>query len=135
MLQDILLRTKPGESLLDITGDIQAAVEESGVREGICIVAVPHTTAGVTINSGLDENTLRDITEEMDRIIPTRVDFHHQYDTPRDASGHIKSVIIGSNLSLIVTEGRLLLGFSQSVLFCEFDGPRNRKVWLRIIEE
>lgn len=135
MLKKIEIRTQPGESLIDITEDIQSVIRQLGVTEGICVVSVPHTTAGLAVNSSIDTKTLADIIEEVDRLVPTRVDFHHQYDTPRDASGHIKSVLVGSSLSLIVTGGKLLLGHSQSVLLFEFDGPRNRQVWLRLLSE
>lgn len=133
MLKKIEIRTQPGESLIDITEDIQSAIRQQGVTEGVCVVNVPHTTAGLTVNSGIDTKTLADIIEEVDRLVPTRVDYHHQYDTPRDAAGHIKSVLVGSSLSLIITDGKLLLGHSQSVLFFEFDGPRDRLVWLRLL--
>jgi len=135
MLKKIELRTQPGESLINITEDIQSVIRQLGVTEGICVASVPHTTAGLAVNSSIDSKTLADIIEEVDRLVPTRVDFHHQYDTPHDASGHIKSVLVGSSLSLIITGGKLLLGHSQSVLLFEFDGPRNRQVWLRLLSE
>lgn len=133
MLKKLEIRTQAGESLVDITEDIQKIIHEAGVVEGICVVAAPHTTAGLTINSGLDTKTLADIVEQVQRLVPTRVDFLHQYDTPRDAAGHIKSVLVGCSICLIITGGRLLLGHSQSVLFFEFDGARDRQVWLRIL--
>lgn len=135
MLSEIELNTPAGENILDITSQVADLIRESGVKEGICVLHVPHTTAGLTLNSGLDPNTLQDIREEFDRLIPTRVDFKHSYDTPADAAGHIKSVLVGANLSLIITGGEITLGHSQSVLFCEFDGPRRRKVWLRVISQ
>ena len=133
MLKKIEIRTQPGENLIDITEDIQSVIRRHGVTEGVCVVSVPHTTAGLIVNSGIDTKTLADIIEEVDRLVPTRVDYHHQYDTPRDAAGHIKSVLVGSSLSLIITDGELLLGHSQSVLFFEFDGPRDRLVWLCLL--
>ena len=135
MLKKISIRTAKGESLVDVTSQIENVVTESGVTEGACLVFVPHTTAGLTINSGLDEKTLKDIVDELKRFVPSRVDFHHQYDTPADAAGHIKAVLVGNSLDLIITDGELLLGHSQSVLFCEFDGPRNRNFFVRILEQ
>jgi secondary thiamine-phosphate synthase enzyme len=135
MFKEIKVNTQKSECLINITSEIQQAVAECKVREGICVVFVPHTTAGITINSCLDTMTLEDIVSETHRLVPTRVDFHHTYDTPADAAGHIKSVLIGNSLSIIIKDGHLLLGGSQSVLFFEFDGPRKRTVQLRIMQD
>jgi len=135
MLKKIELKTKAGESMVNITEELRVVIKESGVIEGICMVYVPHTTAALTVNSAMDPKTPMDIVDEVHRIVPTRVDFHHIYDTPADAAGHVKASLIGGDLSLIVTEGDLLLGGSQSVMFFEFDGPRTRKVMVRIMED
>ena len=135
MISRIELRTEPGESIINFTDRVADIIFRSGIEEGICVIFVPHTTAAVTINSSIDRSTLADIQDEVDRIVPTRVDFHHQYDTPRDASGHIKSVLIGNSISLIIHQGELILGGSQSLLFCEYDGPRNRQVIVRIMQD
>ncbi len=135
MLKTIHIQTPPKESLVNITTEIRELVRESGVVEGICVLAVPHTTAGITLNSIMDPATNSDIKNEIKRLVPTRVDFEHIYDTPADAAGHIKSTITGATLALIVTDGELLLGGSQGILFCEFDGPRSRKIHIRIIKE
>jgi len=133
MFAEIKVNTEKSECLMNITQEVQQAVTESGVKEGVCVVFVPHTTAAVTINSCLDSMTAEDITGEIHRLVPTRVEFKHIYDTPTDAAGHIKSVLVGNSLSLIIKDGRLLLGGSQSILFFEFDGPRKRLVQLRIM--
>lgn len=133
-MQTIIIETPPKESLLDITAEVNQAVAASGVQEGICVVFVPHTTAALTLNSIIDPATATDIRDEIRRLVPTRVDFEHIYDTPADAAGHIKSTLVGTSLSLIVTGGKLLLGGSQGVVFCEFDGPRKRKVHIRVVE-
>jgi secondary thiamine-phosphate synthase enzyme len=135
MYKEINLKTEASECLINITEEIQQAVGDSDIKEGICVVFVPHTTAGITINSGMDELTLKDIITETHRLVPTRVDFNHTFDTPADAAGHIKSVLIGNNLSLIIKNGELVIGGSQSVMFFEFDGPRSRRVLLRILGE
>ena len=135
MLKQIDLRTEHGNNLLDITQWVKHVVAESNVEEGICVIFIPHTTAGIAINSSIDKNTLLDITDEINRIVPTRVDFHHQYDSPVDAAGHVKSVIVGNSLTLIISKAELVLGHSQSILFCEFDGPRNRRVLVRVMED
>ena len=123
------------DDVLSLTDEIQRVVTESGVQEGICIIHSPHTTAGVTITSKWDETDFSDIKFEMRRIVPTRVDFFHQFDTPEDAAGHIKSILIGCNMTLIVHEGKLELGSSQGVFFLEFDGPRSRKCVVKVIAD
>jgi secondary thiamine-phosphate synthase enzyme len=135
MLTKIKLQTPPRESLINITEQVKEAVRASGVQEGMCVLVVPHTTAAVTLNSALDAATASDIIGDVRRLIPTRVDFNHIYDTPADAAGHIKSTLIGASLALIVTKGELLLGGSQFILFYEFDGPRQRQVNIRIMED
>ncbi|MBQ1235940.1 MAG: YjbQ family protein [Oscillospiraceae bacterium] len=134
MIHELKFNTKKND-VLSLTEQIEAIVAESGVQEGICIVHVPHTTAGVTITSKWDETDFSDIKTEMRRIVPTRVDFAHQFDTPEDAAGHIKSILIGANMTLIVHEGKLLLGSSQGVFFLEFDGPRSRKCQIKVIAD
>ena len=132
MLKNIDLQTGKGESLVDITAQVRAIVGESGVKDGVCVLFVPHTTAAITINSALDPATPNDIIDELSRLVPKRVDFQHQYDTPADAAGHIKAALIGHSVSLIIDQGKLLLGGSQSILFYEFDGPRTRRVQVKI---
>jgi secondary thiamine-phosphate synthase enzyme len=135
MLTKIDIQTNKGESLVNITAQVRAAVKDSGVQEGLCVLYVPHTTGGLVINSGMDPNTAKDVIEEIHRLVPTRADFHHIFDTPADASGHIKAVLVGGSQALIVTGGNVLLGSSQSIFFFEFDGPRNRQVILRIMKD
>ncbi len=135
MYKEIVIKTETDECLVNITNQVQETIKESKVSDGICVVFVPHTTAGVTINSALDQATLKDIISEIHRIVPTRVDFNHIFDTPSDAAGHIKSTLVGNNLSIIIKDGELLLGSSQSVMFFEFDGPRKRSLFLQIIGE
>jgi secondary thiamine-phosphate synthase enzyme len=133
MLKVLELQTPKGDALVDITSQVKAVIAESGVTDGLCAVIVPHTTAGITVNSGLDPATPEDIIADMQRLVPKRVDFVHQYDTPADAAGHIKATIVGHSITLAISEGQLLLGWSQSILFYEFDGPRDRHVQIKII--
>ncbi len=135
MFKTHAFRTDARQTLLNITDAVQAAVEESGVQEGMCFVYCPHSTAGLTINSYLDPATPQDITAEIDRIVPTRVDFIHLVDTPSDAAGHIKSTLAGVHESIIIHEGQLMLGRSQGVLFAEFDGPRDRRVYIKVMKD
>ena len=100
--------------VVKLTDDIKAFVESTGVKEGQCIIFNPHTTAG---------------------LIPTRIDFKHQHDTPTDAAGHVKSTLIGVDLPLIIHDGKLLLGSSQGIYFLEFDGPRKRSFYVQVMGE
>jgi len=133
MLKTVVFDTPRGDALVDITGQVQQVIDESGVQAGLCAIVVPHTTAGITINSGLDPATPNDILADLKRLVPTRVDFEHQYDTPADAAGHIKATLVGHSVVLVIEKGKLLLGHSQSILFCEFDGPRKRRAQVKIL--
>lgn len=132
MVSTYRLRTD-GNRAFDITDDIGEAVAASGVREGIAVVSLPHTTASVGIISFPDPLGLIDVMDEVARLVPTRIDFKHQHDTPQDAAGHIKSTIIGTTMSLIVSDGALLLGHSQKVYFMEHDGPRQRQFHVQVV--
>ena len=133
MLKTVILDTPKGDALINITEQIKQVVSESGVQSGLCAVIVPHTTAGITVNSGMDPSTPDDILADLKRLVPTRVDFIHQYDTPADAAGHIKASLIGNSLTLPIDDGELLVGWSQTIMFYEFDGPRHRQVQVKII--
>lgn len=109
-------------------------MEESGVKEGTCVVYTPHTTAAIVVTSRMDPDGFDDLRDEVNRLIPTRVDFKHQFDTPSDAAGHIKCTLLGVTMTFIVTEGKLLLGGSQGIFFEEFDGPRNRNYFVKVVE-
>ena len=134
MLRVIELSTPPGDALVDITAQVRDAVAAMGVSAGLCAVIVPHTTAAITLNSALDGATAHDIIADLRRLVPTRVDFQHQYDTPADAAGHIKAALVGHSVLLAIDGGELLLGGSQSILFYEFDGPRSRRVQVKVVE-
>lgn len=133
MLKTLHLNTPPGDALVDITPLVRDAVQDLGVQAGLCAVIVPHTTAAITLNSALDAATPTDIIDELRRLVPTRVDFNHQYDTPADAAGHIKAALIGQHVLLVIDNGNLLIGGSQSILFYEFDGPRERRVQVKVV--
>ena len=134
MHESIPIETPKGDSLTDITGQVQALIDAQGVRSGLCHVVVPHTTAAITINSVVDPATGRDIVEDVRRLVPTRTDFHHIFDTPSDAAGHIKATLVGHSATLLIEEGALVLGHSQGLLFFDFDGPRRRRVLVKLIE-
>ena len=132
--QTVTIETGLGDTLTDITDQVRAVVKESGVQSGVCILVVPHTTAAVTINSGLDPSTPQDIVADVRRLVPTRTDFHHIVDTPSDAAAHIKASLVGNSEVVLIEDGDLVFGHSQSLLFFDFDGPRQRRVMVKIIE-
>jgi secondary thiamine-phosphate synthase enzyme len=124
-----------GNAVFDITASVREAVADSGVANGLAVVWVPHTTAAVSVVSFPDPRGLEDVMDEIARLIPTRIDFKHQHDTPQDAAGHIKSALVGTSLSLIVVGSDLLLGHSQKIFLFEFDGPRRREVHVQAVSE
>lgn len=119
--------------LFEVTNDVRAAIKNIGVENGIGVLWVPHSTAGITVISRMDELGFQDIEQEINRLVPTRIDFKHQYDTPSDAAGHIKSSIIGVSLSLIVQEGELVCPSGSGIFFFEFDGPRKRRYHIQVV--
>lgn len=133
MLSSIQVTTPAGDSITNITEQVIEAVKATAVTSGLCALIVPHTTAGILVNSSMDPTTPEDIVSDLRRLVPTRVDFKHQYDTPADAAGHIKAALIGQSVLLVIEAGRLQLGGSQSILFYEFDGPRERHVQVKVI--
>ncbi len=133
MLIKLNVETEARQEIRDITARVRDTLAKNPISEGICLLFTPHTTAGLTINSYRDPATLADLSDEIDRLVPTRIDFHHIFDTPSDASGHIKASLIGVELSVIVEQGKLLLGNSQGIFFWEFDGPRSRSVYVKLL--
>jgi len=129
MLREIPVSTHSRSQLLDITAQIQRVVSESGIKEGICHIYVPHTTAGLTINEGADPSVRKDILMELDRNIPWDGDYHH---LEGNAAAHIKASLVGSSKTVFIEGGRLILGTWQAIFFCEFDGPRRRRVLVKI---
>ena len=113
--------------LIDITADVQAALHEAGIREGLCMIYVPHTTAAVTINENADPTVKSDILKIIDQVIPFEANYGHM---EGNSAAHIKSTLVGASELVAVRSGRLQLGTWQGVFFCEFDGPRRRRVHL-----
>jgi secondary thiamine-phosphate synthase enzyme len=130
----IHVETPKGDSLTKITEQVQEAVSQNGLKSGLCFMVVPHTTAAITINSYLDPKTALDIVSDIRRLVPTRTDFHHIFDTPADAAGHIKASLIGNTEAVLVEEGELVLGHSQGLFLYDFDGPRKRRVLVKLFE-
>lgn len=122
--------TKSRTELVKIDDLIDKAIRESEIKDGICCVFVPHTTAGVTINENTDPNVKVDLLRELNKIIPFSDNYAH---VEGNSAAHIKSSVVGCSVSIIIEDGKTKLGTWQSVFFCEFDGPRKRKVWIRIV--
>ncbi|HLA00589.1 MAG TPA: secondary thiamine-phosphate synthase enzyme YjbQ [Thermodesulfovibrionales bacterium] len=128
MVRYINVKSKSRVEFIDVTGMVQETVKEAGVQEGICYLYVPHTTAGITINEGADPSVQRDIQNTLSRLIPQDVNYFHR---EGNADAHIKSTIVGTSVHVIVEGGKLLLGTWQSIFFCEFDGPRHRRIAIK----
>lgn len=130
MLKEITIKTNTRTQILDITAQVQNVVEESGITEGLCCVFVPHTTAGVTINENADPSVKQDIVMELNKVIPFDDNYSH---LEGNSAAHIKASIIGFSVNIPLKNNNLLLGTWQGICFCEFDGPRTRKFYIKII--
>ena len=130
MMKRLDVLTTKHTQMVDITSMVRKAVAESGVRDGICMVFVPHTTAAVTINENADPDVVRDFTMEIDKIVPWEDGYRH---FEGNSAAHLKSSMIGFSEQVIIDEGRLVLGTWQDIYFCEFDGPRQRKVYVKVL--
>ncbi len=126
------VKTRVRTELIDITSDINHLVQQSGVDQGLCMLYVPHTTAAVTINESADPSVKSDMLMILNEIIPWEADYRH---LEGNSAAHIKTTLVGSSELIAIENGRLVLGTWQGVFFCEFDGPRSRKLHVRIIEE
>jgi secondary thiamine-phosphate synthase enzyme len=132
MLKEIAVQTNTQTQVIDITAQIQKVVRESGISEGLCCVFIPHTTAGVTINENADLSVKHDIIMELNKVIPLNDHYRH---LEGNSAAHIKASIIGSSVNVPVENNNLLLGTWQGICFCEFDGPRQRNVYVKIISD
>ena len=121
------------KSCTSVTAWVEERIAQSGIRDGLAILSLPHTTAGLAITSFWDERGLEDMMDEFDRNIPPRVSYKHQ-DSPFDAAAHVKNVLMRGNVMLMIKNGKMVLGSSQGLVFVEFDGPRDRKFYLQIVE-
>lgn len=131
MIKEISIATRSHAELVDITGKVADAVSSSKVKTGACQVFVPHTTAAITINENADPSVKRDILHGLDKMAPPSGDYEHG---EGNAAAHIKSAMIGTDRTILIEGGKLKLGTWQGIFFCEFDGPRQRKVFVNIME-
>ncbi len=133
MIHRLSMSTQHQDQFIDITAPVQKVVDDSGVQEGVCGVYVPHTTAAVTIQENDDPNVAVDIIDGLDRLIPAKGRISYQH-IEENAPSHLKASIIGPSETVFVQNGKLQMGRWQALFFCEFDGPRQREVWVRVSE-
>ncbi|MFW6138374.1 MAG: secondary thiamine-phosphate synthase enzyme YjbQ [Spirochaetota bacterium] len=125
MIEEVSIRSKNREQLINVDSHISEAIRKSGIQEGLLTIFVPHTTAGVTINENADPSVVRDILYELGRVIPRNDQYQH---AEGNSDAHIKASLMGNSETVVVSGGKPLLGIWQSVYFCEFDGPRTRRM-------
>jgi secondary thiamine-phosphate synthase enzyme len=130
-MEKINIRTAKRADLLDITGEVQGIVTKSKVKEGVCFIFCPHTTAGLTINENADPSVRRDIINTLNQLVPEGAGYSH---SEGNADSHIKSSLFGSSLTVFVEHGQLAFGTWQGIYFCESDGPRSREIWVKVIQ-
>ena len=129
-MKAIQVRTQSRIQFVDITSEVKDAISVSGIREGLALVFVPHTTAAVTINEAADPSVVSDIISKLSQMVPHRDNYLH---SEGNSDAHIKASLIGSSVNLVISRGALVLGTWQGIFFCEFDGPRQRKVFVKVI--
>jgi secondary thiamine-phosphate synthase enzyme len=129
---ELSVRTSQRSELLDITAEVGKAVASSGITSGVCHLYVPHTTAGVVVNEHDDPAVARDIETVLDRLVPHSEHYEH---LEGNADAHAKAAIIGTSTTVFVDRGRLDLGRWQGIFFCEFDGPRQRRVRVKVVPD
>jgi len=126
-MKSITVKTRQSEEFIDITAQVERAVRETGLKRGACLLYVPHTTAGIVINENADPAVKEDILDTLRRLVPRSLNYKH---LEGNAHAHIQSSLVGQSAIVPIEDGRLRLGTWQGVLFCEFDGPRDRTVWV-----
>ena len=129
-MQPLEIATRNRSEMIDITSEIQSIVSKSDIKSGFCLVYVPHTTAGITINENADPSVAEDILNSFEKLIPFNERYSH---IEGNSPAHIKSSIMGQSVNIIIEDGKLLIGTWQGIFFCEFDGPRNRKIYVQLI--
>jgi secondary thiamine-phosphate synthase enzyme len=126
-VHELSVSTRTREELVDVTGEVEAALAAAGVESGWCHVFTPHTTCGVTINEGADPDVRGDLLLHLRELVPRRGGWRH---SEGNSDAHVKASLVGCQVTIPVVRGRLRLGRWQAVFLCEFDGPRERSVWV-----
>lgn len=132
MLETIQVNTSDHAVMVDITDIVARKVQDSGVRSGLCVVYVPHTTAGVMVNEGADPEVMQDFLMMLDKLVPWRAGYRH---AEGNSAAHIKAALLGGSSQIIIDSGRLMLGTWERIFLCEFDGPRTRKIRIKILAD
>lgn len=132
MVEYITIRSSTKEQFIDITKLVQGVIDKVGLKNGLCVVYVPHTTAGITINEDADPDVIGDIKRHLDKLVPETGDYRH---IEGNSPAHIKSSLMGHSVTIPVEDGKLLLGRWQGIFFCEFDGPRTRQIIIKFTKE
>lgn len=131
-MERINLKTAKRTELIDITDQLRNIVSKNKIKDGICFVFSPHTTAGLTINENADPAVKSDIINALNKLVPENARYAH---SEGNSDGHVKSSLFGASLSIFIEEDELVLGTWQAVYFCESDGPRTREVWVKVMKE
>lgn len=130
-MEELSVKSRSRTELIDITSDVASAVKQLGIQKGVIMIYVPHTTGAVTINENADPTVKLDVLKVINDIIPWDAGYQH---LEGNSAAHIKSSLVGASALVAVEDGRLMLGTWQGIFFCEFDGPRRRRVWLQVID-
>ena len=131
MIRRLEIATSSRSQMLDVTREVERAVSESGVQEGFCHIYVPHTTAGIAINENADPSVAQDILAVLEKIAPRGGSYRH---LEGNADSHVKASTVGSSETVLIEDGRLVLGTWQGLFLCEFDGPRRRRLLVKVVE-
>jgi len=131
-MKEINIRTNSQTEMIDITDLVQAVISEKKIRSGICVVFTPHTTAAVTINENADPDVPHDIINALEKTLPRSIQYRH---AEGNSPAHVKSSLVGVSELILVENGRLVLGTWQAIFFCEFDGPRQRKIVVKLLPD
>jgi secondary thiamine-phosphate synthase enzyme len=129
-MNSIEVRTRGREDFVDLTAEVERLVAASGIKDGLCVVAVPHTTAGVTVNENADPDVRADLAMALRKIVPDALPYAHG---EGNSPAHVRASLVGSSATLMVEGGRLRRGTWQGIYFCEFDGPRTRQAWVQVL--
>ena len=129
-MQQLTVKTQSQTEMIDITRQVQKSIETAGLQDGLCVLYVPHTTAGITINESADPSVRRDILTVLNQMVPWKADYRHM---EGNSPAHIKSTLVGASQLVVVENGQMVLGTWQGIFFCEFDGPRTRKLQIKFI--
>ena len=129
-MQQLTVKTQSQTEMIDITRQVQKSIETAGLQDGLCVLYVPHTTAGITINESADPSVRRDILMVLNQMVPWKADYRHM---EGNSPAHIKSTLVGASQWVVVENGQMVLGTWQGIFFCEFDGPRTRKLQMKLV--